>query len=236
MIKLSDRLKKIADKIEEGSSVLDVGTDHGYLPLYLYEKGNYGKLILSDISEGSLKKAEDDAKEYFPDVKFDLRIGDGLKVVEPYEVDTVIIAGMGGNLIKDILNFDLEKSWSFNQYVFEPRRHIGRLRHYLLYHSFKIVDEDLVREGDFIWPIITAIPKEIAVPNGTDEDDIEFEYPRSLALFRNSLTEEYLNNAYAIEKKKLDSKKMGTNTPEIEIRRQEYRIEYMEYLLGLLWN
>lgn len=234
MIKLGERLLKIANKIEDGESVLDIGTDHGYLPLYLYEKGKCNKLILSDISEGSLKKAEEDAKTYFPEVEFDLRIGDGLKVVKPKEVDTVVIAGMGGNLIKDILDFDLNKSWTFEKYIFEPRRHIGRLRHYLLYHSFKIVDEDLAREGDYIWPIITAVPREIAVPNGTDEDDIEFEYPRSLVEFRNELTEEYLNKAFNIEVMKLESKKMGSSTSELELRRQSYRVEYMEYLLGLL--
>ena len=234
MIKLGERLLKIANKIEDGESVLDIGTDHGYLPLYLYEKGKCNKLILSDISEGSLKKAEEDAKTYFPEVEFDLRIGDGLKVVKPKEVDTVVIAGMGGNLIKDILDFDLNKSWTFEKYIFEPRRHIGRLRHYLLYHSFKIVDEDLAREGDYIWPIITAVPREIAVPNGTDEDDIEFEYPRSLIEFRNELTEEYLNKAFNIEVMKLESKKMGSTTSELELRRQSYRVEYMEYLLGLL--
>ena len=234
MLKLSDRLLKLAEKVDNGESVLDVGTDHGYLPLYLWEKGISNKLILSDISEGSLKKAEEDAKEYFPDVEFDLRIGDGLKVVEPKEVDTVVMAGMGGILIKDILDFDLKKSWTFEKYILQPRKHVGRLRHYLLYHSFKIVNEDLVREGDFIWPIITAVPKEIAVPNGTDENDIEFEYPRSLIEFRNELTEEYIKNAYQVEKLNLERKLQAKDIDEKEIRTQKYRIEYMEYLLGLL--
>ena len=234
MLKLSDRLLKLAEKVNNGESVLDVGTDHGYLPLYLWEKGISNKLILSDISEGSLKKAEEDAKEYFPDVEFDLRIGDGLKVVEPKEVDTVVMAGMGGILIKDILDFDIQKSWTFEKYILQPRKHVGRLRHYLLYHSFKIVNEDLVREGDFIWPIITAVPKEIAVPNGTDENDIEFEYPRSLIEFRNELTEEYIKNAYQVEKLNLERKLQAKDIDEKEIRTQKYRIEYMEYLLGLL--
>lgn len=234
MLKLSDRLLKLAEKVDNGESVLDVGTDHGYLPLYLWEKGISNKLILSDISEGSLKKAEEDAKEYFPDVEFDLRIGDGLKVVEPKEVDTVVMAGMGGILIKDILDFDIQKSWTFEKYILQPRKHVGRLRHYLLYHSFKIVNEDLVREGDFIWPIITAVPKEIAVPNGTDENDIEFEYPRSLIEFRNELTEEYIKNAYQVEKLNLERKLQAKDIDEKEIRTQKYRIEYMEYLLGLL--
>ena len=79
MIKLSERLMAIAGEIDSGQRVLDIGTDHGYLAIFLWENGICPNVIMSDISKGSLKKAEDNCSRFYPDKKFDLRLGSVLK-------------------------------------------------------------------------------------------------------------------------------------------------------------
>lgn len=157
-IKLSDRLQVMAEKVHEGQTAADIGTDHGYLGLYLYEKDVSPRVVLTDISEASLAKAKAaaGAGQFGTDVSF--RVGDGLEVLEPGEVDCVVIAGMGGLLIRDILAADIEKTFTFKRFILQPRKAAGHLRKWLLEHGFAILSEDIVREGDFLPEIITAIP------------------------------------------------------------------------------
>lgn len=159
MIKLSDRLQCIANQMEKGETMADIGTDHGFLPLYLWEQQISPKIILTDVSSGSLAKARDCCENHYPDVTFDLRLGNGLKVLRAAEVDVVVMAGMGGLLMQEILDDNPVLSKSFKKFVLQPRRHPGRLRHYLLHHGYSIVKEQLVREGRYICEIITVVPK-----------------------------------------------------------------------------
>ena len=98
-MKLSDRLQAMAEEVSFGETLADIGTDHGYLPIYLKQIGKCPHVILSDISRGSLEKALKDCNLYRPGEKFDIREGDGLKVLKSGEVDVISIAGMGGILI-----------------------------------------------------------------------------------------------------------------------------------------
>ena len=232
MIKLSDRLQLIADEIKQGERVCDVGTDHGYLPLYLYENKIADHVIMTDISKGSLEKCKSDCELYFPDTEFDLRLGSGLEVLNNGEVDTVVMAGMGGILITELMGVDYYFAHTFKRYILQPRRHIGRLRYWLLDNDYTVVKEQLVREGKFIWPVLTVESFGRALSSHMDPDDIEFEYPITLLDFKNDLTFEYLNNALKLEKEKLESKKSGKNTTFEELRTQTHRVEYIEYLLN----
>ena len=107
MTKLTPRLNLIANEILPGETMADIGTDHGFLPLYLWEQKICPKVIMADISKGSLQKARDNCKTAYPDVDFDLRLGSGIEVLETGEVDVVAIAGMGGLLMTEILGVDL---------------------------------------------------------------------------------------------------------------------------------
>ena len=135
----------------------DIGTDHGFLPLYLWEKGISPKVIMCDISEPSLAKAKGAAGSYQFGSELSFRAGDGLRVLDSGEVDDIVIAGMGGLLIVDILSDDMNKTMSFKKYIFQPRNNSGRLRYWLVSHGFDITRNQLVREGKFICEVITAI-------------------------------------------------------------------------------
>ena len=93
----------------------DIGTDHGFLPVALWEQGICPNVILADVNQGPLDRAKSNAALSHPGVEFDCRLGDGLKVIQPGEVDVIAIAGMGGTLMTEILGEDLEKTWSYKK-------------------------------------------------------------------------------------------------------------------------
>lgn len=159
MIKLSDRLHMIAERIKPAKTMADIGTDHGFLPIYLRETGQCNKVIMTDISFPSLDKARENAARCSDEISsgFEFRAGDGLDVLSYGEVEAVVIAGMGGKLIRDILASDMEMTRSVERFVLQPRIGQGYLRKWLCSNGFIITSEDLVVEGDYIPEIITAV-------------------------------------------------------------------------------
>lgn len=230
MVKLTERLAAIANEIQAGESMADIGTDHAFLPIFLWEQGVSPKVIMVDISEGSLQKAAENCKALHPDENFDLRLGSGIEVIEESEVDCVVIAGMGGILMSEILGADVNKARSFNKLILQPRNNIGILRHWLYNNGFSIVNEQLVRESRFICEIITAVPREVAICRNMGPERIEYEYPHSLADFKGPLTCEYLSRRLEKERRILEGMTSSNNIAPRQIRSQKYRIEYLQRL------
>lgn len=158
MIKLSGRLAAMAALVNQGERIADIGTDHGLLPLALWETGISPYVIFSDVQPGPLERAKANIAQHFPGNDFDLRLGSGLETLAEGEVDTVMIAGMGGLLIIQILEANLEKAKSFKKFVFQPRNAQDKLRRWLIDHEFCILDEVLVQEGKYICEIFAASP------------------------------------------------------------------------------
>lgn len=230
---LTDRLAAIANEIEKGESVADIGTDHGYLPMYLVKEGISEKVIMADISKGSLNKARKNCREYMPEIRFDFRNGNGLRVVRKGEVDVVVIAGMGGNLICDILGRDLGKARSCKKLILQPRTGQGRLRAWLVKKGFDIVNEQLVREGRFICEIITAVPGEPreSIKIEAEPESIKWEMPYWVAHLKNPLVNEFINLKIERENRILKSMGNSKNIPEEDIKAIENNIVYLESLL-----
>ena len=182
-MRLSKRIYAIRDQVEKGESAADIGTDHGYVPMLLMRDGISPYVIMSDISEGSLAKA----RETFsitgismPETAF--RVGDGLETIEKSEVDDVIIAGLGGFTIIDILDADTEKSRSFHKLILQPRKYSGNLRYYLYTHGWDIKKETLAEEGKFVCEILTAeYSGEERREPPYPEEDIRWKYPAEMA-------------------------------------------------------
>ena len=102
-MELSIRLKTVAEAVTKGNRVADVGTDHGYVPIYLVKNNLSPAGIAMDVNKGPLEKAQEHIREEKLGGKIATRLGNGLAPLEPGETDTVIIAGMGGDLICKIL-------------------------------------------------------------------------------------------------------------------------------------
>ncbi|MCI2061172.1 MAG: class I SAM-dependent methyltransferase [Eubacteriaceae bacterium] len=170
MVELTNRLKTMALEIYSGETMADIGTDHGFLPIFLKQCGMCPKVILTDLSEGSLQKARDNAAAAAPDLEFDFRLGSGLEVIGEEEVDDIVIAGMGSELMIDMFEKDLHKTKTFKKFILQPRSKTGVLRHWLDSNGFAIAQESLVEEGPRICVIITAVP---LVYEGEDKEGAE---------------------------------------------------------------
>ena len=224
MIKLSDRLQLIADRINEGETMADIGTDHGFLPIYLKTSGKSPRVIMGDVSEPSLEKGRKNAYMMVPDISMlddiGFRAGDGLSVLEPGEVDAVVIAGMGGKLIRDIMAADMDLTRTIKKFIMQPRIGQGHLRKWLIDNGFVIVAEDVVIEGDYIPEVITAISPDFAdgaedmtcpTPDDADGDSLVWKIPPWIVkaggpvgdfLDRNiSMEEDKLNNVKKAKKR-----------------------------------
>lgn len=153
---LNGRLLTVYNKIPKCNIVCDIGTDHGYLAVELIIKNKCSRVIGADIGEGPLKAAQKNALRFNVLDKIELRQGDGLEPIESGEMDTLIIAGMGGELIGKILLKDLEKAQSANILILQPMNHVDDLREFLYNNGFDIIDEELSREDRRIYNIIVA--------------------------------------------------------------------------------
>lgn len=157
-MQLDHRLQAIADFVETGARVADVGTDHGYLAVYLVEAGRAASVIASDKNEGPLKAAARAVEEHGLAEKITLRLGDGLKPLAAGEVDTICIAGMGGALMRDILAASPEILAGARALILQPMNAADTLRGWLYDHGFYIEDEALAKEEGRLYEIIKAVP------------------------------------------------------------------------------
>lgn len=233
MNKLTDRLQMIADEVKKGETMADIGTDHGFLPLYLWENGISPHVIMCDISEPSLAKAKAAAGAYQFGRELDFRAGDGLKVLDSGEVDVVVIAGMGGFLIRDILAEDPVKTASIPKYVLQPRNNAGILRHWLVTNRFRIGRNQLVREGKFICEIITVFPSNSSDTGDLSlteplpaETDPSWDLPPDLLESQPELAAEYARVKLGIEEKILDGMQRSASVAPEEIEEVKARITY----------
>ncbi len=196
---ISNRLKSIIKLVPKNSIVADVGTDHGYVPAYLIDEGISKKVIATDISQGSLNKIIGYVKERKLEEYIDTRLGNGLEVLKPYEADTVIIAGMGGLLIRDILEDSKEITDSINTFILQAMIGSKELREYLFNNNFEIIDENLIKEDGKYYEIIKA-------KHGKDcvEKEIYYEIPKKLIEEKHPLLQEYIESKLEYSKNILD--------------------------------
>lgn len=155
---LNPRLQKIAELIPKAESLADIGTDHAYIPIYALLCGKVKRAIASDIKLGPVARAADNIKKFGVGSGVTVRIGAGLETVEPGEAEVIVIAGMGGCLISDILEHSKQVTASAKLLILQPMTAAEELRDYLARGSFTAKCEYLVAEEDKLYNIITAIP------------------------------------------------------------------------------
>jgi len=151
---LSNRLKHISDLVTEVKSIVDVGTDHAYIPIYLVKNNIVRSAIASDINKGPVDKAKKNVKAYVLEDKITCRLGGGLTTVSPKEVEVAIIAGMGGNLIRDIIEDSMEVFKELSYAILQPVQNPEVLREYIYKKGFTILDETIVKDEDKYYEII----------------------------------------------------------------------------------
>ena len=153
---LTDRLYTIQTLIPKGVRVADIGTDHGHLPISLIRSGISERVIACDIREKPLDNARKNI-EKTGTVGVELRLGDGLSPVLPFEVDYIVIAGMGGEVISGILD---SAKWTRDEkytLLLQPMTSADALRRWLSENSFRISEEKAVLDGGKLYTVIKAV-------------------------------------------------------------------------------
>ena len=153
---MNKRLELIYSMISDGRGLIDVGTDHGYLPAALAVNGYSGRLFASDINAMPLEKARETARKCAMEDRITFLLSDGLDACAPDEIDTIVMAGMGGELICTILD---RAEWCLDeQYtlILQPMTKAEVLRYWLVNNGFGLVEERLVQDGSFLYQVIKA--------------------------------------------------------------------------------
>ena len=155
-MELSPRLQAIARQVPQGARLADVGTDHGYLPVWLLLNGKIKSAVASDLRPGPLDHARGTVRRFGLDNQVSLRLCDGLAGIEADEADTVVIAGMGGETIAAILGASPWTRWD-KLLLLQPMTGARKLRQWLQSSGYAILRENLAREGDKLYSIWTVM-------------------------------------------------------------------------------
>ena len=151
---ISKRLLCCASMVQPGSRVADIGTDHGYLGIYLLQSGAARHVIACDLRKDPLENARRNAKLFGVDGEMKLRLSDGLEKILPDEVDTVVMAGMGGDLIQKILSQCPWRKRDGLQFILQPQSAGNVLRRWLCEDGFEIQREEPVQDGHFLYTVM----------------------------------------------------------------------------------
>lgn len=186
-MKLSKRLELVASFVKEGGCLADIGTDHGYIPIALVTREVVSTAIAMDVRRGPLDHAAGNIRAQHLEGKIKTRLSDGLDKLESGEAQTVVIAGMGGELVIHILDQGRRLWDQVNQWVLSPQSELHKVRRYLEDQGFCIVREDMVKEDGKYYTVMD-------VSKGRMEclTDAQALYGKSLIQDKNPVLAEFL--------------------------------------------
>lgn len=156
-MQLSNRLLAVAELASAGHCLADVGTDHGYIPIYLMEQGKFERAIAMDVKKGPLLRAEENRELHGLHEKMELRLSDGVRALREGEADTVVIAGMGGGLVIKILKEGEEVLKSVKTLILQPQSELFKVREFLEEHTYCIEEENMVLEDGKYYPMMRVV-------------------------------------------------------------------------------
>jgi tRNA (adenine22-N1)-methyltransferase len=145
-MQISKRLQAVADMVTPGNRVADIGCDHAYTAIYLLTNRISPYVIAMDINQGPLDRAKENAVRYGVEDKISIRKSDGLKMLNPGEVDTILIAGMGGRLMLQILTSRMNIVSSAKELVLQPQSEAFLVRKTLKELGYVIIKENMLKE------------------------------------------------------------------------------------------
>ena len=223
---ISERLKAVAGMVTKGKKVADIGTDHGYVPIYLVENSICSKVYAMDINEGPLKIADKNIAIHGLNYKIETIQSNGMDKLKDNMVDGAIISGMGGDLIVDILSRG-KNIKGIKELVLSPHKRVDLVRKYLLKNNWEIIDEKMLIDSGKYYTIIKALKND---KNLHMYSDVELKYGKILLdnkdlILKGYLEKEYSKFADIFEKMKANK---SDNMQEVEniiyLNREAYRI------------
>ena len=221
-MELSNRLETIASFVTEGYVVADIGTDHGYIPIYLTSNGNCPRAYAMDVNKEPLSRAKTHIEEENAGEVVSCILSDGLHELPQDDVDSIVIAGMGGDLVVRILEQDFDKLANVKELILSPQSHLERSETFLSDHGFRIFRRrNLAKEDGKYYVVIRAV-------HGKQQYDKEcfYRFGEELILAKHPVLLEYLDQEYVKYSK---IKESLTDDSKEHIRRRK---EEVEDLLG----
>lgn len=161
-MKLKGRLKLIYDMIPQCDTLCDIGTDHALIPAYALLNKRCRRAIATDMRKGPLVQTKQTLKAYNLQSIMDLRLGNGLEAISMDEADVIVIAGMGGVLITELMGNQLDKAKKAKRIILQPMYAQEVVRPFLWQHGFTVIDEALTREGKKLYQVLAVVYDETA--------------------------------------------------------------------------
>ncbi len=155
---LSGRMRAVAHMVTRGSTVCDVGCDHAFISIYLVQQGISPRALAMDLREGPLGAAREHVSAYGLEGRIATRLSDGLHKYKAGEAETLVCAGMGGGLMRRILEEEQEKTASFRELVLQPQSETEQFRCFLRENGYGILGEEMLEEDGKYYQIIKAAP------------------------------------------------------------------------------
>ena len=218
-MELSKRLQAVADLVSEGLSVADVGTDHGYIPIYLVETGKCKKALAMDVNEGPLLRAKQHIAEHGLSRQIETRRSDGVRSMRQGECDCVVIAGMGGALTIKILEEGKAIFEGLKEFVLQPQSELVKVRQYLCDNGYQVIAEDMVLEDGKFYPMMKVVKGQPLA-----HDTVELHYGKLLLEQKHPILKEYLDKEVRTKEQILHNLNMEAGL-HIEQRKKEIEME-----------
>ena len=219
MIRISDRLRIVAHMCDKGAVVADIGTDHGYLPIYLVQEGIAPSAIAMDLRKGPLEKAKKHICDNCLEDRIQTRLSDGLEKLSKNEADIITICGMGGRLIADIVTKGKDVITQNTLLVVSPQSEVGEFRHFLVSQGFEIEDEQMLKEDGKYYFIIKCRKSEESVCSEFSET--QYQYGWKLLDSKDKTLYEYLIKEKETNEGISNSIKKDESNPTVKLRLQQ---------------
>ena len=220
-MELSKRLQAVADLVSNGRIVADVGTDHGYIPIYLIETGKCQRAIAMDINKGPLLRAKEHIEDHGLSDTIEVRLSDGVRALSAGECDCVVVAGMGGALAIKIMEEGKAVFRKLQEFVLQPQSELAKVRQYLCENQYCVIAEAMVLEDGKFYPMMK-------VKNGASEPytQVELHYGRGLLAQKHPVLKQFLEKEVQTKEMILTNLELESGE-HIENRKKELREELL---------
>lgn len=206
---ISERLRALAGMVTPGNVAADIGCDHGFLPIYLVQKGICPRALAMDVRRGPLSRAEEHIAAYGLEEYIETRLSDGLDAYRDGEAQTCVCAGMGGRLMQKILTEGSDKAKGFGELILQPQSELAAFRRFLRKSGYHILQENILCEEDKYYFLMKVCPKtigetaaiaaEFSTAEPSDEDcKLWDRYGRGLLESRHPVLKRYLEDSLRI--------------------------------------
>ena len=184
-------MKAVAAMVTNGNVLADVGTDHGYVPIMLVHRGFIPSAIAMDVNEGPLQRARENIIANQLQEKIDTRLSDGVSALSDGEVESIVIAGMGGELTIRILTEGESVCRSVKELILQPQSELYEVRTFLWENGYQLLQEDMVKEDGKYYPMMKVKPTG-EHPAGQKPSEAELYFGKMLLACKHPVLGEYL--------------------------------------------